>query len=60
MNLMDLSRKRLIVYGAAALGAVVVLANTLYVVDVRQQAVVLSFGSPVAVVNAANGRADPG
>jgi membrane protease subunit HflC len=37
-----------------------VLANTLYVVDTREQAVVLSFGSPVAVVNAANGRNDPG
>ncbi len=57
---MNLSRKRLIAYGAAALAAVVVLANTLYVVDTRQQAVVLSFGSPVAVVNAANGRANPG
>ncbi|MBW3560101.1 MAG: protease modulator HflC [Proteobacteria bacterium] len=57
---MNLSRKRLIAYGAAALAAVVVLANTLYVVDTRQQAVVLSFGSPVAVVNAANGKSNPG
>lgn len=57
---MNLPRNRLLVYGAAALAALVVLANTLYVVDVREQAVVLSFGSPVAVVNAANGRSDPG
>lgn len=57
---MNLPRNKLLVYGAAALAALVILANTLYVVDTREQAVVLSFGSPVAVVNAANGRADPG
>jgi membrane protease subunit HflC len=53
-------RNRLIAYGLAGLAAVIVLANTLYVVDTREQAVVLSFGSPVAVVNAANGRSNPG
>lgn len=53
-------RNRLIAYAVAAVVALVVLANTLYVVDTREQAVVLSFGSPVAVVNAANGRSDPG
>jgi membrane protease subunit HflC len=57
---MNLPRNRLLIYGGAALAALVLLANTLYVVDTREQAVVLSFGSPVAVVNAANGRSNPG
>lgn len=57
---MNLPRNRMIVYAGAAVAALVLLANTLYVVDTREQAVVLSFGSPVAVVNAANGRNDPG
>lgn len=57
---MTLTRNRAIAYAAAALAALIVLANTLYVVDTREQAVVLSFGSPVAVVNAANGGSSPG
>jgi len=35
-----------------AVGAVVVLANTLFIVDQREQAIVLRFGEPVRVVNA--------
>ena len=53
-------RSRLIAYGVAAFAALILLANTLYVVDTRQQAVVLSFGSPVAVVNAGRGSGGPG
>lgn len=54
------NRNRLIVYGALAFGLLILLVNTLFVVDVRQQAVVLSFGRPVRVVNAADQRPDPG
>jgi membrane protease subunit HflC len=35
-----------------AVGAVVVLANTLFIVDQREQALVLRFGEPVRVINA--------
>lgn len=35
-----------------AVGAVVVLANTLFIVDQREQAIVLRFGEPVRVINA--------
>lgn len=57
---MNLTRKRLIAYGAAAFAALVVLANTLYVVDTTEQAVVLSFGRPVRVVNAVGNPSNPG
>ena len=56
---MNVTRNRLIAYGAAAFAALVILANTFYVVDVTQQAVVLSFGQPKRVVNAA-GTTNPG
>lgn len=55
-----MNRNRLIAYGVAAFAALVVLANTFYVVDVTHQAVVVSFGRPVRVVNAAGRPPDPG
>ncbi len=44
---------------AIAAGVLVLLLNTFYVVDQRRQAIVLSFGKPVRVVNAA-GQDDAG
>ena len=49
-----MSRNRKIGIGVAAFAALIVLANTLYVVDQREQAIVLRFGEPVRVVNAFN------
>ena len=42
----------LIVYLILALAGVIVLANTLFVVEQRQEAVVLRFGQPVRVIHA--------
>lgn len=44
--------RRLWTYLIVGIGALVVLANTLFVVDQREQAIVLRFGEPVRVVNA--------
>jgi membrane protease subunit HflC len=44
--------RRILVYGGLALAAVFVLANTLFVVDQRQQAVVVQVGEPVRVIHA--------
>jgi membrane protease subunit HflC len=49
-----MSQQRLIGWGVAVFAFVVVLFNTLYVVDQRKQAVVLRFGEPQRVVNAFN------
>jgi len=57
---MNFTRRRLIAYGVAAFGVLIVLANTFYVVDTTHQAVVLSFGEPQRVVNAPGGRDGPG
>ena len=54
-----LSRNRMIQLGVGAFVVLVLLANTFYVVDQRNQAIVLRFGEPVRVVNAFN-RDDPG
>ena len=54
-----MTRRRLIAYGIAALAVFILLANTLFVVDQRQQALVLRFGEPVRVINAP-GRAGAG
>ena len=54
-----MTRQRLIPLAVAAFLALVVLAQTIYVVDQRQQAIVLRFGEPVRVVNAL-GVNDPG
>jgi membrane protease subunit HflC len=47
-----MNRSPLILYLLIGVVAVVVLANTLFVVDQRQQAVVLKFGEPVRVIHA--------
>ena len=47
-----MTQSRLILWAVAAVAVVVLLFNTLYVVDQRKQAVVLRFGEPVRVVNA--------
>jgi membrane protease subunit HflC len=57
---MTVTRRRLIAYGVAAFATLVLLANTLYVVNTTEQAVVLSFGRPVRVVNAVGGPSNPG
>lgn len=44
--------RRLVVWIIVALAALVVLANTFFVVDQREQAIVLTFGEPVRVINA--------
>ena len=54
-----MNRNRMLLLGIAAVGLVIVLANTFYVVDQRKQALILRFGEPVAVVNAFNTN-DPG
>jgi membrane protease subunit HflC len=50
---------RLTAYAIAAFVIVVVLANTLFVVDQREQAIVVRFGEPVRVINAP-GQSDAG
>jgi membrane protease subunit HflC len=49
-----MNQNRLIAWGVAAVALVIVLANTLYIVDQRKQAIVLRFGEPQRVVNAFN------
>ena len=43
--------RRYATWGIAALGVLIVLANTLFVVEQRQQAIVVRFGEPVRVIN---------
>jgi len=45
------SRSNLGVLAALAVAAIVVLANTLFVVDQREQAIVIRLGDPVRVIN---------
>lgn len=47
-----MNRRTLIRYGLIALGVLILLGQTFYVVDQRQQAIVVRFGEPVRVVNA--------
>ena len=47
---MRFTRNQLIAYAVAAVVALVVLSNSLYVVDQRKQAIILRFGEPVGVV----------
>ena len=54
-----MTRNRLTFWGVIAFAALLVLFNTLYVVDQRQSAIVVRFGEPVRVVNAL-GRGGPG
>ncbi len=44
--------RRLMLYAVLAIGLLVVLANTLFIVEQRQQAIVVRFGEPVRVINA--------
>jgi membrane protease subunit HflC len=46
------NRNRLTLYGILAVVILVILANSLFVVEQRQQAIVVRFGEPVRVVNA--------
>jgi membrane protease subunit HflC len=43
--------RRLILWSVLAIVALVVLANTFFVVDQREQAIVIAFGEPVRVIN---------
>ena len=52
-----MNNNRLIVIAVVAIGLLIVLANSLFVVDQRQQALILRFGEPVRVINSP---ADPG
>jgi membrane protease subunit HflC len=52
MNPFPMNRQRLLIAGIAAFVAFVAIAQTFYVLDQRQQAIVLRFGSPERVVNA--------
>jgi len=47
-----MTRSPFIVYAVIAFVAIVVLANTLFVVDQREEAIVLRFGQPVRVIHA--------
>jgi membrane protease subunit HflC len=44
--------RRYITWAVAVLGVLVLLANTLFIVEQRQQAIVVRFGEPVRVINA--------
>jgi membrane protease subunit HflC len=44
--------RRLLIWGVAAFAVLVVVANSLYVVDQTHQALILRFGEPIRVVNA--------
>jgi membrane protease subunit HflC len=47
-----MSRRPLFAYAAIALVLLIVLANTFFVVDQREQAIVVRFGDPVRVIHA--------
>ena len=51
--MIDRALHRPLAYAAVGLAAVVVLANSLFIVDQRKQAIILRLGEPVRVVNAA-------
>jgi len=54
-----MNRNNLTVWAVLAFVALIVLANTFYVVDQRESAIVVRFGEPVRVVNA-RGQGGPG
>jgi len=54
-----MTRNNLTVWAVLAFVALIVLANTFYVVDQRESAIVVRFGEPVRVVNA-RGQGGPG
>ena len=47
--------RRLLIWGVAGFAVLVILANSLYVVDQTHQALILRFGEPIRVVNAGPG-----
>jgi membrane protease subunit HflC len=47
-----MSRRQLTMWGIVAFVVLVVLSNTLFIVDQRQEAIVVRFGEPVRVINA--------
>lgn len=47
-----MNRNRLVILGIAAFAVLIVLANSLYIVNQTEQAIVLRLGEPVRVVNA--------
>ncbi len=49
--MIDRAHQRPLAYGVAALAVVIVLANALYVLDQRKQAIILRFGEPIRVVS---------
>jgi membrane protease subunit HflC len=55
-----MTRTPVIAWLVLAVAAIVVLANTLFIVDQRQEAVVLQLGEPVRVINAPNERGGAG
>ncbi|MES2034349.1 MAG: protease modulator HflC [Pseudomonadota bacterium] len=55
-----MTSNRLVFYGVVAFAALIVLAQTLYVVDQRSQALVVRFGEVVRVVNAPGADDSPG
>ncbi|HEX8569648.1 MAG TPA: protease modulator HflC [Caulobacteraceae bacterium] len=52
--------RRLVTWGLAVLGVLILLANTLFVVGQTEQAVVTRLGEPVRVVNMVGRNTDPG
>ena len=55
-----MTSRRFTLYIAILIGFVIVLANTLFVVDQREQAIVVRLGEPVRVVNAPPGQTGAG
>ena len=47
-----MTRRQLWTWGIVAFAVLVVLANTLFIVDQRQSVLVVRFGEPVRVINA--------
>jgi membrane protease subunit HflC len=54
-----MTRRQLTVWGVIGFVALIVLANTLFIVDQRQSVLVVRFGEPVRVINAL-GKGGPG
>jgi len=55
-----MTSRRFTVYIAILIGFIIVVANTLFVVDQREQAIVVRLGEPVRVVNAPPGQTGAG
>ena len=55
-----MTSRQLTVYAVIAIGLIIVLANTLFVVDQRQQAIVVRLGEPVRVIHAPPGQSGAG